>query len=438
MSASSQSARGWPDWFTALLGLWLGVGLLKFGNPVILDRLVEAPKEAAEFIFQPWPVLWGYFGMAGLILLAFTLPRRAPPRHWLLILPLVWLVWQWIASARSVNPELTRVTLPHFTVCVVCFYLGLVVLGRAKSSSWFWVGFSSGFALVLWFGLDQHYGGLEATRRAFYENTPGWQTYSPDFLKKIQSNRIFSTLVYPNALAGAVLFFLPPCSVWLWRRSEHWPRILRGVTLGCLIYAGLGCLFWTESRSGWLIALVLIVAALLNRPVPLKSKLLIVAAVFGVGLIAFAARNQAYFKRGATSVSARGDYWRAAFTTFKERPVFGAGPGTFAKTYQRIKPPEAEMAKLAHNDYLEQACDSGVIGFVTYALFWLGSLALLLGKVRADSFRFAIWLGLLGWALQSGVEFGLYIPALAWPVFLLTGWLWSDFAPRNGVDSPAS
>ncbi|MDB6023564.1 MAG: O-antigen polymerase, partial [Pedosphaera sp.] len=35
----------------------------------------------------------------------------------------------------------------------------------------------------------------------------------------------------------------------------------------------------------------------------------------------------------------------------------------------------------------------------------------------------AVWLGVLGWALQSFVEFGLYIPALAWPAFGFMGWL---------------
>jgi hypothetical protein len=28
------------------------------------------------------------------------------------------------------------------------------------------------------------------------------------------------------------------------------------------------------------------------------------------------------------------------------------------------------------------------------------------------------------------VEFGLYIPALAWPAFFLVGWLWAAAAPR--------
>jgi hypothetical protein len=32
-------------------------------------------------------------------------------------------------------------------------------------------------------------------------------------------------------------------------------------------------------------------------------------------------------------------------------------------------------------------------------------------------------IGLLGWALQSFVEFSLYIPAIAWTAMLLLGWV---------------
>jgi hypothetical protein len=40
--------------------------------------------------------------------------------------------------------------------------------------------------------------------------------------------------------------------------------------------------------------------------------------------------------------------------------------------------------------------------------------------------------GVTGLALQSTVEFGLYVPALAWPQFLFLGWLWS--APSCRAD----
>ena len=82
------------------------------------------------------------------------------------------------------------------------------------------------------------------------------------------------------------------------------------------------------------------------------------------------------------------------------------------------------MSRLVHNDYLQQASDSGFPGFLTYAaLIWV-SIAQLHRKCASDTLRFALWLGLAGWACHSLVEFGLYIPALSWLPFTLLGWLW--------------
>ena len=49
-----------------------------------------------------------------------------------------------------------------------------------------------------------------------------------------------------------------------------------------------------------------------------------------------------------------------------------------------------------------------------------------------DRWRFAIWLGVLGWSLQGLFEFGLYIPALAWPAFTFLGWLLGSSSPASG------
>ena len=133
---------------------------------------------------------------------------------------------------------------------------------------------------------------------------------------------------------------------------------------------------------------------------------------------------------------ARFDYWRAAVATAKASPVFGTGPGTFSLAYQRIKPPEAEMSRLVHNDYLQQASDSGLPGFLAYGAFVIGGLVFT--RFRAwpaeDPLRLAAWLGLLGWALHSTFEFGLYIPALGWPAFGMMGWL-LGLVP-NRIDKP--
>ena len=149
-------------------------------------------------------------------------------------------------------------------------------------------------------------------------------------------------------------------------------------------------------------------------------KVLLITALLMIGVTGFFIRYAKFFQKGATSVVARTDYWRAAATIFSERPMFGSGPGTFSILYQKIRAPGAEMAKLCHNDYLEQASDSGLIGFL--AFFCLVLLTLInLYRYRNSIFDFSLWLGLLVLSLHSLMEFHFYIPALAWPFFLFLG-----------------
>jgi O-antigen ligase len=173
----------------------------------------------------------------------------------------------------------------------------------------------------------------------------------------------------------------------------------------------------------------------------------LVGAILLLGLTGFFWKYAQFFQKGATSVSARFDYWSAAVQTARAKPVFGTGPGTFAIPYHKIKRPESEMARLVHNDYLEQASDSGVPGFALYTIFIAAALVRSFprrssesGDRRASSqseaedqewLMFSVWLGLLGWCLQGLVEFGLYIPALAWPAFALMGWLIARTPSRN-------
>jgi O-antigen ligase len=81
------------------------------------------------------------------------------------------------------------------------------------------------------------------------------------------------------------------------------------------------------------------------------------------------------------------------------------------------------MARLAHNDYLEQFSDSGIPGGVFYGTWILLALATVGKRVwkTGNPIIFAIFIGLLGWFVQGLGEFSLYIPALAWPAFALLG-----------------
>jgi len=401
-------------------------------------------------VLAQWPVAFGYGLLAVLALTGLAVARwqvRGRGR-WLAALPAAWLGWQLMSAGMTVDASLTATTLKHFAACVVCFYLGFFALGQARSIANSWLVIAAALMLVLVSGFSQRFGGLAETREYLLKNeatywrdappeeiaemersgmlnrTPEGYTVPPGLLKKAGSSRISATLFYPNSLAGALLLLLPPCLVTL--GTTRWLTSgARAFVVAVVGGGALACLYWSGSKSGWLLALALTVVALLRLKWNRRLKVAVLGALLVLGLIGFGVKYAGFFRHGATSVVARFDYWQAALRTAMEKPLFGTGPGTFMRPYERIKRPEAEMTRLAHNDYLQQASDSGWPAFALYGVFMAGVLAIAGCHVfRAEGWeRFAVWLGALGWALQCSVEFNLYIPALAWTAFALLGWL---------------
>ena len=358
-------------------------------------------------------------------------------------------------------------TVIHFGSCVAAFYLGLFVLARMRLARLVLWGAALGLTANLLDASREHFGGLEQTRLAIIEQiesgkldpakvAPHLREEKKDFppevaqqieklpaetaakirqfpvemVKRWYSPRLFGHMFYPNALAGVILLLLP-VSLALLLGQAPWGPLRFVLALG-LAGVGLGCLYWSGSKAGWLIALVLLGAWLLHFPFSTKLKIGLASAAMVIGLTGFAVKYADYFDKGATSVGARFGYWSAAVKTAAEEPFLGSGPGTFQVAYKRHRPPEAEPTRLTHNDYLQQANDSGVPGFLMYLAFFGGATWVLARRRMAEPVHVAMRLGLLAWVLQGVVEFGLYIPALAWPAWLMLGWLLA--LPTNQVD----
>jgi hypothetical protein len=418
--------------------------LLKLGTPAIFDTQIPLPQGWSEWMFAPWPLPSGYVLLALAAIVGLRYWRRVPGHpSWVWWMPLAWLAWQCASAAVSVDGDLSALMLRHFFGCVFCFFFGLVVFGRLPKSNYFWAALLFGFVCLLWSGWDQKFGGLEQTRQYKPDDLPPellarWNT--PDFQAKLASNRIFATFVYPNALAGALLLLSPGLMFWLWSASKARFEVSARILLVGLLAVGVGgCLYWSGSKAGWLVALGMVaVSGLRLLPSGLWRRWA-VTFLLVVGLGAFAWRYAAYFQKGATSVGARFEYWRAAVKITARHPVFGSGPGTFSVLYRQIKPPGAEMARLTHNDFMQQASDSGLLGFLAYGVWVGGGVIALRRLLLTGTLAGWVWLGVAGFFAQSLVEFHLYIPALAWPAFLLLGWLWStrltllDKAPGGSI-----
>jgi hypothetical protein len=436
--------------YALAFGLFLGLAFWKFGNPVILDHKIISPASPSEFWADAWPTHWANwiflpFALAG-ALVAFKNKPRWPTRHWLWLLPLLWFGWQLIAATQTVDADLTAATLWQFFGCVACYFIGALVLNRETALRWLLAGVLAAFTFCLVRAVNQrlvefpqthqmlvegaHDGWtnvppamlLEMKREQIVITTNGVDVANPVFLKKFAQGRVMGTLVYPNALAGAVLLLLPLALTLAFGTKKLRPAI-RAIVIALTCLLGGAGFFWTGSKLGWLIAMGLggLYLLRINWSARLKFTTLAIVAILGLGV--FTVRFHNYFAAGATSAGARLDYWRAAVQTAAKNPLTGSGPGTFQRPYEQIKSPDAEMARLAHNDYLEQFSDSGIPGGVFYGA-WIVFALLTVGKrvwKTGNQIIFAIFIGLLGWFVQGVGEFSLYIPALAWTAFTLLG-----------------
>ena len=437
--------------FALAFGLFLGLALWKFGNPVVLDPRVEPPTSFVEAWSQSWPPRWSFWCLMPVALfgIRFAIAHKAhwTGSRWLWVWPLAWFGCQLASTTQSLDGMLTVLTLMHFSGCVLCYFIGNWSLGEERSLRVLLIGLMAAFAVCLVRAANQKLLEFPQEKQALLEGERiGWTNFTPEVVRQMKAEgiilttngmdmanpvivakydkgRVFGTLFYPNALAGAVLLLLPVALTLAITETRGFGTPSRCALIGLALFLGVGSLLWSQSRSGWLIAVAMLGTASFRLNWSLRWKWLALLLVVVVGAAVFALRFHHYLAAGATSVGARLDYWHAAVKNTIEHPLLGSGPGTFQRAYVVLKRPESEMARLAHNDYLEQFSDSGVFGGVSY-LAWIG---LLLGTLARGTLRgsspttFAISVGLLGWFTQGLSEFGLYIPALAWAAFALAG-----------------
>lgn len=452
--------------YTLAFGLFLGLCIWKFGNPVILDHKITPPASISEFWDYAWPLHWANWILLGLSAIGAALIFRNkiswPQTRWLWLLPLIWLGWQFISATKTEDHDLTSVTLWQFSGCVACYFLGALLFKDRTTLNYLFIGILAAFVFCLVRAVDQklfefplnhqmlvegersHWTNFppetvaEMKRDNIVINTNGMDLANPVILDKFKKGRVAGTLVYPNALAGLILLLFPLSLALAFNATRNFKPLVRFATVALTICLCAAAFFWTGSKLGWLIGVGMAGMFLLRLNWPKQIKIAAMMAVLVCGLGVFGVRFHHYFATGATSASARLDYWHAAVQTTLANPVFGSGPGTFQRPYLRLKSPESEMARLAHNDYLEQFSDSGLIGGLGYLAWIILTLTLTTKKLwrRNDIVFFAIFAGLTGWFVQGLGEFSLYIPALAWTTFTLLGCLTgsniNEFDKKNG------
>jgi O-antigen ligase len=187
---------------------------------------------------------------------------------------------------------------------------------------------------------------------------------------------LFSALL----LLACLLLYKPtwgsPESGWAW----YLARIAFWALMSCMSAV---CLIYSQSRSAWLAAILVIPATLafkvfwspglkLRRLAPV----LLVAMVIGAGIFLSNASN--IFKQrlapgiDAPSVSSRMSLYEIAWDNWKEHPFLGRGPGTSRLMIQQAGEEYNELKVLdhLHNVLFDTAAQIGIVGVTFVGFSW--------------------------------------------------------------------
>jgi putative inorganic carbon (hco3(-)) transporter len=317
----------------------------------------------------------------GLYWLLLTLSDRGKPT----VTPihtLALLYWGIMTVATAFSP--VRVAAlegwRNTTLFLLLFALASQIFRNRRLSNFLWIVFLLVALVVSSYGVYQSIHGA-----------PPLATWSDPTSPSANNIRVYSYLNNPNLLAGytlpALAMSMAACFAW----QRPLPKLL--AILMTIIHSI--CLYFTDSRGGWIgfVVLFSVFVVLLysgyNSRLPSFWRIWLIPIIFGVlasilvlGLLLIEPLRlrvlSIFVGRGDSSNNFRINVWLSAIQMIKDRPILGIGPGhgTFNKIYPLYMQPRFS-ALGAYSIYLENAVELGIFGLISFlwlvlVTFWTG------------------------------------------------------------------
>jgi putative inorganic carbon (HCO3(-)) transporter len=312
-------------------------------------------------------------------------------------------------------------------------------------------GFQSIFSYLALFLFGQHFLRQESCRRwalgiviggavllAIYGigQSLGWEFLPRDSIRA-EWIMPFATLGNPIFL-GSYLLLALPLPLYFVPRAKWWLKIALAA-IGILF---LTAIFLTGSRGAWLGLAVSVVALWLLQPNRVFRAILLAGTLVLILILVFAGtvRGVSLQDRltNTSTLQMRLYTWKMSLPALWQKPFFGWGPDRFGDAFPQNAGSESMQifggivyADKAHNDLLQVAVTTGLLGLAAYLFlmsrfFWLG-----LSRRRQDKLLGIILPGLLGYWASLQLSFSVVSVA---PFF----WLLSGMSlARNGSSAPA-
>ena len=258
------------------------------------------------------------------------------------------------------------------TLYLLMFALSARVLRSPRILDWVITVFLHVALIVSAYGVRQEFFGVEQLATWNDPNSP-----------LAKDTRVYSYLGNPNLLAGYLLpaIALSLAAVFVWR---GWIRKSLALTM---VLVNSACLYFTDSRGGWVGMLTLIFVFLillyywLNKYFSPFWRTWLLPIVLGglAGLLIMAVMLveplrlrvfSIFAGRGDSSNNFRINVWFAVIDMIHDRPMIGIGPGNNA--FNKIYPLYMDSrypALSAYSIFLEIAVETGLIGLGCFV--WL-------------------------------------------------------------------
>ena len=230
-----------------------------------------------------------------------------------------------------------------------------------------------------------------------------------------------ATFVNHNHFSGYLELAIPAAVIFVLKKHALAFRLLIVSALMIMVAA----FVLAQSRGAWiglsvsLLAMVFIVLRKRNNSMrsviflTLLAAAVISLAYFGKDIISERIGPSAA-SSGAedASFTTRLKIWQGSIDMIRHNFIFGTGIGTFAWGFPKYRPEGLNvMANFAHNDYLQIACETGILGLVIALWLFVVVIKTGLSKGNLRSYRLGCSIGVLSLSLHALSDFNFHIPA---------------------------
>ena len=344
---------------------------LGFFTPLSIN--IEEYNDSFGLFLPTEPILFGFLVLILAMQLIKPFIRREMYSHPLFLLIALYLFWMLVSAIASSSMLISfKFLLARIWIIVPVVVLGAYYFNQIKNLKRFLWLFIVSLAIVIVYTLLNH------AQYGFDEKSGHW---------------VMTPFFKDHTIYGAIIALSLPFAVGLWILEKNNP-LLQGTAILVFLVLILGIVF-SYSRAAWLSVIVASVLCFLVY-YRVRFVYLITAFVVLISIVGYkwdsivmelernkkehTAKNIEERFESATNVSTdasnleRINRWDCAISMFKERPIFGFGPGTYAFEYARFQDPEnltiisTNFGNLgnAHSEYLGTLSEMGLLGAILF------------------------------------------------------------------------